>query len=287
MVSLFPASVQKRLPRFPVVGEPHADDEMMPRSSRIFLWGSGGRRRKSKTPSVSSSSGIETPPPAYDPSSRDDGCVLQASGLLSLPGNDPGQLPHRERLQSDRGSAAAARSPESQTGVDWKAARQGFRLVDLALDESVATPREEIDGSSSFSRQLYVHGMSYLLRGLPQDLDSDEQTSLRTALPHSLATSPHPDSCQNRQCILQQGGQASSSPPSLLHRFLASTIVQIFVVLRFLFPYVRQLCSTAYTYDRTHHVSERLVTRGVGIAHDVGTKCAALGGAVAEMGNGK
>lgn len=133
----------------------------------------------------------------------------------------------------------------------------GLSLLETAVAEAeVPEPRSQI-----FSRQLYIHALAYLIQALPSDLSNAETMCIDDALFHSL---------QRRTQNSVSPSRAHQQAPSLLHRFLASTIIQFFLLCQFLLPYVRYFLHTAYRYERTHQVSEKILATSVNSGERIG-----------------
>ena len=64
--------------------------------------------------------------------------------------------------------------------------------------------------------------------------------------------------------------------PSLLHRSLASIIITICLLLRLALPYIKLFVAMAYSYDRAHHIRERLFAFSVTAADSFGRRSMAL-----------
>lgn len=107
--------------------------------------------------------------------------------------------------------------------------------------------------------------MAYLIQGLPSDLSDQETLHLKNALPDSLKDSTSPETTQTRH-----------RNPSLLHRSLASTIIAICLLLRLALPYIKLFIAAASSYDRTHHVRERVFAFSVTAADLFGRRSMAL-----------
>ena len=130
--------------------------------------------------------------------------------------------------------------------------------------------------------------MTYLLRGLPPDLDSAEKLSITSALPADLA--PVTVTLPDGHLLSAAYSNQSSEPtlePSLLHRFFASLIVDIFIVLRFLLPYLRHFFAQAYKYDREHHICERIFSASIQFLDDFGVRSLKFADAICRLNNGK
>ena len=115
--------------------------------------------------------------------------------------------------------------------------------------------------------------MSYLLHGLPRDLNEQERLQLRSALPTTLA----------------QSTQASTPPtgatpdPSILHRAVTILIMSLCLILKFIIPYVKYLSAIAYNYERSHHIAEGFVDKSTTSINTLGKKSIELAGCA--MGN--
>ena len=126
----------------------------------------------------------------------------------------------------------------------------GINLLDTAVAEAqVPQPRNQ-----AFSRKLYVHALVYLIQALPSDLCDAEIVCIDDALSHGLQRSrqhnPPPS-------------QIHQHRPSFLRRFLASAIIQLFVLFQLLLPYIRYLLHTAYRFERTHQISEKVFATSI------------------------
>lgn len=108
--------------------------------------------------------------------------------------------------------------------------------------------------SQAFSRQLYIHALAYLIQALPADLSNAETVCIDDALPHGL---------QRRTQVSLSHSRTQQHPPSLLHRFLASAIIQFFILCQLVLPYVRFFLHKAYRYERTHQISEKILLTSV------------------------
>lgn len=160
----------------------------------------------------------------------------------------------------------------------------GLNLLSLAVEESSTISQDARFGNASFARQVYLHALTYLLRALPSDMSTEEQLSIRSALPlgvvEPLGLDINPGYSAN---IVSP----ASDQPSLLHRTLASTIVQLFVLFQFMLPYLKYLLSAGYQYDREHKISEKLFSQGIETVDSLGKTGMSLTTAIYGMGDGK
>lgn len=113
-----------------------------------------------------------------------------------------------------------------------------------------------------FSRQLYIDGVSYLLRGLPQDLSSEETIRLQAAMPSEMIPLQQPaDRIMIRNQTYENQVTQQEEDATLLHRVVAMVVLQIFLLMSFLWPYIQTICRGAYQYEREHHISEKLLNQ--------------------------
>ena len=152
------------------------------------------------------------------------------------------------------------------------------------MEESSAISQNPRLGNASFARQLYIHAITYLLRALPTDLTTEEQLSIRSSLPSGVV---EPFRLEVNPEYNSPAQSAENNQPSLLHRTLASTIIQIFIFFQFILPYLKYLLHSAYQYDREHKISEKVLSQGIEAVDIIGKQGLTLTGAIYGMGDGK
>lgn len=115
-------------------------------------------------------------------------------------------------------------------------------------------------------------------------MSTEEQLSIRGALPPGVVEPLRLDVNlgYNSHVI-----SPSSDQPSLLHRILASTIVQLFILFQFILPYLKYLLGAAYQYDREHKISEKLFSQGIETVDSLGKTGLTFTSAIYGMGDGK
>lgn len=152
----------------------------------------------------------------------------------------------------------------------------GLNLLSLSFSESGSATRSQDPrfGNDGLARQLYIHSLTYLLRALPEDLTAEEEVSVRGALPMALLSHTEPP-------------PRPASEPSLLHRTLASTIVQLFILLQFVLPYLKYLLTAAYRYEREHKIAEKVLRQGVDAVDMLGRQSVQFTAAIYEIGEGR
>jgi hypothetical protein len=160
----------------------------------------------------------------------------------------------------------------------------GISLLNVAAEEESRRPRRRKSSASTISRQLYVHGLTYLLRGLPTNLTTEEKISIWSAVPADV----HELSSESTAVI--RGGEPQDEhqhSASLLHQALAACVVRMFLVFQFLLPYLKVLFAAAYSYERQHHVSERVLSSSMNTMEGMMKSGAQIGNAICRMNNGK
>jgi hypothetical protein len=70
------------------------------------------------------------------------------------------------------------------------------------------------------------------------------------------------------------------SQPSLLHRTLATSIINFFILVQFLLPYIKILLRAAYEYERTHRISEKVLASSIETVDGLGRIGMRGGGAI-------
>lgn len=145
-----------------------------------------------------------------------------------------------------------------------------------------------LSSNPDFSRQLYIDGVSYLLRGLPQNLSSEETIRLQAAMPSEMIPSQQPvdramirDQSHDNQIAQQE------EDPTLLHRVVAMVVLQVFLFMSFLWPYVQMTCRGAYQYEREHHISEKVLSQSWTTANVLSKNTMAIAKTVCSWNDGQ
>lgn len=160
----------------------------------------------------------------------------------------------------------------------------------LAHRES-SIPNYGIDDTSPvLTRQLYLHGMTYLLRGLPSDLTPEEVLSLQAAAPQALVTAqadPASHALVPRSGQNQVARDMPPQDPSILHRLTATLVLQTFIFIQFLLPYIRIFLAHAYQFEREHQITRRFVNGSITTVDDIGRRSLRLSQTICQMNDGK
>ncbi|KAF1977374.1 hypothetical protein BU23DRAFT_453095 [Bimuria novae-zelandiae CBS 107.79] len=273
LYSVLPAVVQSRIPTLP--------------SIRRALSDIRGPSIPFKTLQTASEASLpRSPPPDY--TSRPTSVAYsQHSSRGSSFDSAEDEEPFQEALSDTPASSSSTPPPfsisETRTGIKWKYANQGTpNLATQAYAES-QSPRLD-DTSVVLTRQMYIHSLTYLLRGLPPSLSPEETLSLQVALPPELIlTAP----CSHKLSFKNPDGAAPPSDPSLLHRLVAITVFETFVLLQFLLPYIKLFLGHAYRFERKHNVAQRLVNSGIMGADAVRRTGLQLTHTICQMNDGK
>jgi hypothetical protein len=133
--------------------------------------------------------------------------------------------------------------------------------------------------------------MTYLLRGLPVNLSPEEKMSVSSAIPDdvvALRTATLPSTDISRQDKnLSESMKAPYQSPSILHRILAAVIVQMFLIVHILLPYIKLFMAAAYRYERQHRISERAFSSGISTMDGVMRRGMEISNSVYSMNEGK
>ncbi|KAI5274818.1 hypothetical protein E4T47_02003 [Aureobasidium subglaciale] len=200
-----------------------------------------GHARSSST--ESSRPGSATPPPPYQEPIASLTSVLSDVDFQETPPTSPRSLP----------IDAPVFVHDERAGIRWEFARQGLSLLQGS---------SSLSSNPDFSRQLYIDAASYVLRGLPQNLSKEETLRLRAAMPSDMIPPQQPnDGVIIRGQSYDYQVAQSEENPTILHRAVAMVVLQVFLLLSFLWPYVQTTCRGAYQYEREHHISEKLLNQ--------------------------
>lgn len=156
-----------------------------------------------------------------------------------------------------------------------------------AYQESNALARDSEDASAVLTRQLYLHGMSYLLRGIPSELTQEEVLSLQAAVPASIQTDPSVHALIPFAHQTEVTREGPPRNPSILHRITATIVFQTFVLIQFLLPYIKLFIGHAYRWEQEHKVTRRLVNKSITTVDEIGRRGVQLSQTVCQMNDGK
>jgi hypothetical protein len=80
------------------------------------------------------------------------------------------------------------------------------------------------------------------------------------------------------------GKGTSVTQPSVLHRTLATSIINFFILIQFLLPYIKVLLRAAYEYERNHRISEKVLASSIETVDGLGRIGMRGGGAIWSSG---
>lgn len=133
--------------------------------------------------------------------------------------------------------------------------------------------------------------MTYLLRGLPGNLSPEEKMSVSSAIPDDVvavrAVALPSTDLARRDRILPGPIKEAYQDPSILHRILAAVIVQMFLLVHILLPYVKVFMAAAYRYERQHRISERVLSSSISTMDGVMRRGMEISNSVYRMNEGK
>ncbi|KAI9932159.1 hypothetical protein MW887_009668 [Aspergillus wentii] len=183
---------------------------------------------------------------------------------------------------SDGESHSPTSKYEADSGVRWNRVIPAFNLLRNAGYEA-----QQSHSDVRLVRSLYITAVGYLLDALPTDLTDHETRTITQKLPDSIQTSFPTAVSQTNNSSHHPVSQRTPSERSYLHRLLASTIIQLFLLIQFLLPYAKILLQQMYQYERSHRVTERLVAATVDVADSLGKGGMNLGTAILGFQEGK
>ncbi|KAJ5614688.1 hypothetical protein N7528_008342 [Penicillium herquei] len=171
---------------------------------------------------------------------------------------------------------------ETESGLRWNRVIPAFNLLRNAGYEA-----QQPYADGRLTRSLYVNALMYLLDALPSDLTPEETIMLQNRLPESVKLSISSSLPSQPHLEGQMPAKVVPSHRSYLHRLLASVIIQFFLLIRLLMPYLRILLRQLYEYERSHRITQRLVSTTLDAADGLGKKGFDIGTAVCRFNEGR
>lgn len=277
-----PASIRRRLPRLPrlYLCSHKAGGEIEPGGSlRHGLQSASEPHLPSFTP-LAEPIGTEVQRPS---TASDDSFDSEPGSITPLIGES-----YPARYETDSGlrwnRVAPGRKPrmKEQDGCRFNESSAFGLLRNAGLEAQ----QPQADGR--LSRSLYINALMYLLDALPADLTPDETTMLKQRLPETVKASiaPPPPIVQNVTSETTIPKVVSPTRSSL-HRLLASTIVQLFLLVRLLLPYIRLLLHRAFEYERSHRITEHIFIATLDAVDSLGKSSADFGTTLCKFNEGR
>jgi hypothetical protein len=159
-----------------------------------------------------------------------------------------------------------------------------MELLISAVDESKNAARSAAY-DAAFERSAYLDGMSYLLRGLPRDLNASEVATLKKALPDAVTECLSTVSRPASRARLSNGAN-DDGQPTLLQQVMKLVVARAIIWFCVIWPYVLFLLKLGAHYERKYKVSEQLLARGLILANALGKRSSAISRAIGNMGDG-
>jgi hypothetical protein len=155
----------------------------------------------------------------------------------------------------------------------------GVNLVNASVGGTAsATPADR-----AFERKVLLDGVTYLLRGLPQDLTAQEIEQIQAALPPDVAAS----NGQGSQPKRLTRGASQPQDRSMLQYITQKAVFKAVLLFCLVLPYVLCFLKLLARLERRHKVSERVLTQGRDIAVSMGRQGILVIDAVGGWNDGK
>ncbi|KAK3323441.1 hypothetical protein B0T19DRAFT_204424 [Cercophora scortea] len=162
---------------------------------------------------------------------------------------------------------------ENNSGVDWSFGRVGYNLVQESINESKSSQcgcydhhhhhhqghpgyPNHPEPRPDFERSTYVNGISWLLQGLPRDMDTDEVASLQRALPRTLSGAG-PGVGLGLDGGDARFGQRPQGRSNIVHSILLSLLICMDACRRWATPQLVYYGGEFIRYEQEHHVGRK------------------------------
>ncbi|KAF7593821.1 hypothetical protein BBP40_010756 [Aspergillus hancockii] len=255
LLPVIPASIRRHIPR------------LYPSFQRSM--------RPDPNPRTDSTGDLQRPATWGSSSNDQDSCGSSVSGKLS-------ETSSITAFEETKGleSMGTAVSKYEESGLRWNRVNPAINLLRIACFEG---QQPQCDGR--LVRSLYINALCYHLEGLPVDLTFEEAARIQQSLHPRISTplvAPSPAGF-----VSQPVHARYPTERSYLHRLLASSIVQFFILLQILTPYLKIVVHRVYQYERSHRVTERVVSATLDAAEQLGKRGVNLGSTVLSLHDGK
>ena len=114
------------------------------------------------------------------------------------------------------------------------------------------------------TRQLYIDGVAYFLRGLPPDLTPEERIRIGVALPPEIMLHSRTHSIETIESETSEESVAPATPTiqlTAVRPIVSRITVCLILALKLFVYYFTILLRQLYTYDRAYHISDRAIVR--------------------------
>lgn len=122
--------------------------------------------------------------------------------------------------------------------------------------------------TTSFERRAYIDGVSYLIKGLPGDLDETELVVLRKAMSAPIL-GPGPSARKSRQ--IASARDARRRP--MIHRAMQALVAQAIVFFCAVWPYMLFMLECIRRLERKYNWGRSLVALNVYLAKECVRHC--------------
>ncbi|PIG84595.1 hypothetical protein AARAC_002425 [Aspergillus arachidicola] len=219
---------------------------------------------------------LQRPATAGSSSNDQDSCGSSVSGKSS----ETSYITTFEEKKGVESMGFGMSKYEEESGLRWNHVVPAFQFLQHA---GVEAQRRDCD--SHLVRSLYMDALCYLLQALPTDLTYEETARIRKNLPGPVSNSLAVPSTAG--FVNQPVHTRHPAERSYLHRLLASSIVHLFLLLQFLMPYLKIVLHRLYQFERSHRVTERVVSASLDAADSLGKRSVSLGTTVLSLHDGK
>ncbi|RAQ44464.1 hypothetical protein AFGD_007935 [Aspergillus flavus] len=233
---------------------------------------------------------LQRPATAGSSSNGQDSCGSSVSGKSS----ETSYITTFEEKKGVESMGFGMSKYEEESGLRWNHVVPDVEKYKTASDSSnlafqflqhAGVEAQRRDCDSHLIRSLYMDALCYLLQALPTDLTYEETARIRKSLPGPISNSLAVPSTAG--FVNQPVHTRHPAERSYLHRLLASSIVHFFLLLQFLMPYLKIVLHRLYQFERSHRVTERVVSASLDAADSLGKRSMSLGTTVLSLHDGK
>ena len=148
---------------------------------------------------------------------------------------------------------------------------------------SIASDAHSYEDNDVLERKAYLDGLNYMLRSLPSNLSVYEIDQIQEALPHRLTI---------REVNHVRSGTTTPAagqdmPKSIVHRLVHAFVLNVFLVVHFLLPYIMVILKSAASVERKYKVSEAVVGHSMNCFNAAGRQCARVVEVALKANEGK
>ncbi|ROW09350.1 hypothetical protein VMCG_02541 [Cytospora schulzeri] len=181
--------------------------------------------------------------------------------------------------------------PQQNVGINRFCGLQGQLLVSNALSEGISSTAQGHPASDRTDRKAYVQGVSWLIHGLPEDLDQHERTELIRAMPAALLGEAYKTSPSGSRLSYPSSSpyhsRSSSDHRSLMHRTVQAVVAQLLIPFQLMWAYLIILLGQAVQLERRYRVTEQVVRHSGELGYTVGRRGVRLSEAIYSNGGAR